>query len=176
MDEVHFLVSTLVLSSLMQCLFNSQISYAPKAGGIGPHVDNYDVFLLQVRTRPGGPGLADHCPPASTGGDLPDSCLRVSVAQGRGRRRWEIETRMVSPEEEKQRLLEGSPVRVFQDWQVGADTLGGGRKAWRCEPTRASPLIHARTGRVVLCRCVWLRQPDVSWDLEPGDMLYLPPR
>ena len=25
----------------------SMISYAPQAGGIGPHVDNYDVFLLQ---------------------------------------------------------------------------------------------------------------------------------
>lgn len=27
---------------------HSMISYAPTEGGIGPHVDNYDVFLLQV--------------------------------------------------------------------------------------------------------------------------------
>lgn len=26
------------------------VSYAPKGGSVGPHVDNYDVFLLQVRT------------------------------------------------------------------------------------------------------------------------------
>lgn len=25
------------------------VSYAPKGGSVGPHVDNYDVFLLQVR-------------------------------------------------------------------------------------------------------------------------------
>lgn len=24
------------------------VSYAPKGGSVGPHVDNYDVFLLQV--------------------------------------------------------------------------------------------------------------------------------
>lgn len=35
------------MSIHVRCV-HSQISYAPKAGGIGPHVDNYDVFLLQV--------------------------------------------------------------------------------------------------------------------------------
>lgn len=24
------------------------VSYAPEGGSVGPHVDNYDVFLLQV--------------------------------------------------------------------------------------------------------------------------------
>lgn len=31
------------------------VSYAPKGGSVGPHVDNYDVFLLQVPDRPNRP-------------------------------------------------------------------------------------------------------------------------
>lgn len=30
------------------------VSYAPKGGSVGPHVDNYDVFLLQVKAKPTG--------------------------------------------------------------------------------------------------------------------------
>lgn len=28
------------------------VSYAPEGGSVGPHVDNYDVFLLQVGPAP----------------------------------------------------------------------------------------------------------------------------
>lgn len=57
------------------------------------------------------------------------------VLQGRGRRRWSIENRLVGVEEEGRRLVENSPVRVFESLEE-----------------------------------------DCAWDLEPGDMLYLPPR
>ncbi len=77
------------------------VSYAPQAGGIGPHVDNYDVFLLQ----------------------------------GRGTRRWSIQNVLLSPQDEQAGLIENSPVRVLRDFQE-----------------------------------------DYGWVLEPGDMLYLPPR
>ena len=29
--------------------YHSMVSMAPEGGGVGPHVDNYDVFLVQVR-------------------------------------------------------------------------------------------------------------------------------
>lgn len=75
------------------------VSYAPPEGGVGAHVDNYDVFLLQ----------------------------------GMGRRRWRIGNAPVLPEGE--RLVDGLDVAVLADF------------AWTDE--------HV---------------------LEPGDMLYLPPR
>jgi hypothetical protein len=43
----HFTAQVCRVTVHVRCS-HSQISYAPKAGGIGPHVDNYDVFLLQV--------------------------------------------------------------------------------------------------------------------------------
>lgn len=69
-------------------------SYAVDGGGVGPHVDSYDVFLLQVR----------------------------------GRRRWSI-----APPAERPRVP-GQPVRLVAPFDA----------------------------------------TDV-WELEPGDMLYLPP-
>ena len=78
-----------------------QVSYAPTGGGIGPHVDNYDVFLVQ----------------------------------GRGLRRWSIENKKLSVEEEHSRLVRNSEVRTLDTFDA-----------------------------------------DFSWILEPGDMLYLPPR
>jgi len=71
------------------------ISYASDGGGVGPHQDSYDVFLLQVH----------------------------------GRRRWRI-GRVVDPS-----LLPGVPLKLLA----------------RFAPSR-------------------------EWVLEPGDMLYLPPR
>jgi 50S ribosomal protein L16 3-hydroxylase len=71
------------------------ISYATDGGGVGPHLDSYDVFLLQVH----------------------------------GRRRWRT-----GPVKDD-RFVNGLPVRILK---------------------------HFR--------------PTESWDLEPGDMLYLPPR
>ena len=71
------------------------ISYATDGGGVGPHLDSYDVFLLQVH----------------------------------GRRRWRI-----GPVTDD-RFLDDLPVRILQNFQ-----------------------------------------PNETWDLEPGDMLYLPPR
>lgn len=71
------------------------VSYAPAGGGVGPHFDSYDVFLIQ----------------------------------GLGRRRWEISG------QDDLTLVEGAPLRILSQFRV-----------------------------------------DQSWELEPGDMLYLPPR
>jgi 50S ribosomal protein L16 3-hydroxylase len=71
------------------------ISYASPGGGVGPHIDSYDVFLLQVQ----------------------------------GRRRWRV-----GPVDDPA-FVEGLPVRILE----------------RFEPTE-------------------------EWVLEPGDMLYVPPR
>lgn len=72
------------------------ISYASDGGGVGPHTDSYDVFLLQVN----------------------------------GRRRWRC-----GPVKHPAGLVPGMPVKILADFQ-----------------------------------------PTEEWVLEPGDMLYLPPR
>lgn len=72
-------------------------SYAAPGGSVGPHLDEYDVFLLQ----------------------------------GEGQRRWEIGTQALADD----CFIEGLELRIL-------------------------PEFH----------------PDESWVLEPGDMLYLPPR
>ncbi len=71
------------------------VSYAPPSGGVGPHFDSYDVFLIQ----------------------------------GLGRRRWEISG------QDDLTLVDGAPLRILKYFRV-----------------------------------------DQSWELEPGDMLYLPPK
>lgn len=71
------------------------LSWASDGGGVGPHLDSYDVFLIQVH----------------------------------GRRRWRI-----GPVHDTT-LVDGLPVRILANFQ-----------------------------------------PDTEWVLEPGDMLYLPPR
>lgn len=71
------------------------VSHACPGGGVGPHFDSYDVFLLQ----------------------------------GPGRRRWRISA------QQDMRLRPGLPLRILKDFR-----------------------------------------PEQSWVLEPGDMLYLPPR
>ncbi|AKJ28380.1 cupin domain-containing protein [Caldimonas brevitalea] len=71
------------------------ISYATDTGGVGPHFDSYDVFLLQVQ----------------------------------GRRRWRI-GRLADPA-----LLPGMPLKILENFVA-----------------------------------------EQEWVLEPGDMLYLPPR
>ncbi|MEW6313737.1 MAG: cupin domain-containing protein [Pseudomonadota bacterium] len=71
------------------------VSYAPPGGGVGPHFDSYDVFLLQ----------------------------------GMGRRRWQVGA------QRDMELVEDAPIRVLRRFQ-----------------------------------------PEQEWVLEPGDMLYLPPR
>ena len=73
------------------------VSYATDGGGVGPHVDRHDVFLLQAE----------------------------------GRRRWRIES---APRNEE-----------------------------RLRPDTALPLLADF-------------DPEREWTLEPGDMLYLPPR
>jgi 50S ribosomal protein L16 3-hydroxylase len=70
------------------------VSFATPGGGVGPHVDSYDVFLLQAS----------------------------------GRRRWSI-----GPAPRPQ-LVPGLPLRILQDWQ-----------------------------------------PTETFEVEPGDLLYLPP-
>ena len=71
------------------------VSYAADGGGVGPHVDSYDVFLLQVQ----------------------------------GRRRW----RIAPPGDAA--LVPDAPLKILARFE-----------------------------------------PDEEWVLEPGDMLYLPPR
>ena len=71
------------------------VSYATDGGGVGPHFDSYDVFLLQAH----------------------------------GRRRWRI------GRQRKLELQEGVPLKILADFQ-----------------------------------------PEEEYVLEPGDMLYLPPR
>jgi len=71
------------------------ISYATDGGGVGPHVDSYDVFLLQTL----------------------------------GRRRWRISAQSDVD------LVDGAPLRILADFRA-----------------------------------------EQEWILEPGDMLYLPPR
>lgn len=71
------------------------VSWASDGGGVGPHLDSYDVFLLQVQ----------------------------------GRRRWRIGR--VGDE----RLVDGAPLKILRRFE-----------------------------------------PEQEWLLEPGDLLYLPPR
>ena len=71
------------------------VSYATDGGGVGPHFDSYDVFLLQLH----------------------------------GRRRWRI------GRQKDLRLRDGLPVKILQDFR-----------------------------------------PEQTFDLDAGDMLYLPPR
>jgi 50S ribosomal protein L16 3-hydroxylase len=71
------------------------ISYASDGGGVGPHLDSYDVFLLQVH----------------------------------------------------------------------------GRRRWRCGPVRDRTLVPGMPVKLLANF-----EPTEEWVLEPGDMLYLPPR
>jgi 50S ribosomal protein L16 3-hydroxylase len=71
------------------------ISYASEGGGVGPHFDSYDVFLLQAH----------------------------------GQRRWQIAA------QKDLSLQEGAPLKILSNFQA-----------------------------------------EQTWVLEPGDMLYLPPR
>ncbi len=71
------------------------ISYASEGGGVGPHFDSYDVFLLQAH----------------------------------GQRRWQIGA------QKDLSLQEGAPLKILASFE-----------------------------------------PEQTWVLEPGDMLYLPPR
>lgn len=71
------------------------VSYAPDGGGVGPHFDSYDVFLLQ----------------------------------GYGQRLWRVS------KQTDMTLVEGAPLRILKHFDM-----------------------------------------DQEWLLEPGDMLYLPPR
>ncbi len=73
------------------------ISYAPDQGSVGPHIDEYDVFLIQAG----------------------------------GRREWMIESEI----RECPELIDGLDLAILKEFN-----------------------------------------PDQSWVLEPGDMLYLPPK
>lgn len=86
---------------------DAQISIAPTGGGIGPHVDGYDVFLIQTA----------------------------------GTREWRIQpNRLVSVQEEMERLIPDLSVRILEPKEEeGVDNF-------------------------------------VSIHMQPGDVLYLPPR
>jgi 50S ribosomal protein L16 3-hydroxylase len=82
---------------------DAQISLAKQGGGIGPHVDNYDVFLIQTS----------------------------------GNREWQVGLNKVSAWDELDSAVPEIPVRILQDWD---------------------------------------QRESVSLVLEPGDVLYIPPR
>ncbi len=71
------------------------VSFAPDGGGVGPHFDSYDVFLLQ----------------------------------GMGQRLWRVS------DQDDMQMIEGAPLRILQSFNT-----------------------------------------QQEWLLDPGDMLYLPPR
>ena len=83
---------------------DGQISLAEEMGGIGPHVDNYDVFLIQMS----------------------------------GRRRWQVGCDVISSKTEMDRSIPDLDVRILDDWGTNAEYE--------------------------------------EWILNPGDVLYLPPR
>jgi 50S ribosomal protein L16 3-hydroxylase len=84
---------------------DAQVSLANQGGGIGPHVDNYDVFLIQTL----------------------------------GKRQWHVGCHPLSAQSEHDMTIPGIPVRILSRWDE--------------------------------------QQEDViSFLLEPGDVLYLPPR
>lgn len=85
---------------------DAQISLAERGGGIGPHVDNYDVFLIQMS----------------------------------GTRTWQVGKKTINAKEERDRMVEGLDVRVLNDW----NSDGGNERE--------------------------------EWKVNPGDLLYLPPR
>jgi len=85
---------------------DGQVSIAERGGGIGPHVDNYDVFLIQMS----------------------------------GTRTWQVGRRKINDQEERDKMIEGLDVRVLNDW----NSEGGNEQE--------------------------------EWIVNPGDLLYLPPR
>lgn len=97
-------------------LDDAQISLSEKGGGIGPHVDDYDVVLIQAA----------------------------------GTRTWEVGRRLVDREEEFARLVDGLDVRILSGWGAGRAYADGDED----------------------------RTDDgaVTYELQPGDALYLPPR
>jgi 50S ribosomal protein L16 3-hydroxylase len=99
-DVNHFLAPARDLLSKFRFIPHTRlddlmVSYAPKGGGIGPHFDSYDVFLLQ----------------------------------GMGSRRWQISAQL------DDEFIADAPLRILKNFQ-----------------------------------------PEQEWVLNPGDMLYLPPK
>ena len=85
------------------------VSWASAGGGVGPHVDSYDVFLLQVQGR---------------------RRWRIGPLPAAARAGSRASARAAAPA-----LVAGAPLKLLRDFQ-----------------------------------------PTQEWLLEPGDMLYLPPR
>lgn len=88
-------------------LLYNKVSLSNKGGGIGPHTDDYDVFLIQMA----------------------------------GTRRWDLGKRTISNMEELDGLVDDLDVRILKFWN---DELTNGFVK--------------------------------GFQLEPGDMIYLPPR
>ena len=87
---------------------DGQISLSNTGGGIGPHVDDYDVFLIQMS----------------------------------GKRRWDVGKRIISTKEELEGLVQDLDVRILEFWN-DKDVKQN-----------------------------WVD----SFVLEPGDLIYLPPK
>jgi len=95
-DEVYHLVNH--FDFIPRWRFDDvMVSYAAKGGGVGPHFDNYDVFLLQ----------------------------------GGGRRRWHISTENCTLDN----CLSDVPLRIMKEFNA-----------------------------------------EIVWDVEPGDVVYVPPK
>jgi len=89
-DVNHFLVSAsdlLMKFSFIPCarLDDLMVSYAPAGGGIGPHYDSYDVFLLQGSGRRRWDIAADY-----DGTLIPDAPLKI-LQQFKAEQSWILE-------------------------------------------------------------------------------------
>lgn len=76
------------------------ISYSMPGGGIGAHVDNYDVFLIQGRS-------VNIFPPFVAVSNIFDS----------GQREWSIEHSFLSEREEKSREIPRAAVRLLRNFR-----------------------------------------------------------
>ncbi len=112
---------------------DGQISLAEEGGGIGPHVDNYDVFLIQMS----------------------------------GTRVWQVGKREIGAKEEQERTVDGLDVRILGDWRSGGVS---GR------------IVDGDGNGNGIGNGVGIGNGDGTdlemedWIVNPGDLLYLPPR
>ena len=115
-------------------------------GGIGMHVDNYHVFLVQMY----------------------------------GTKQWDVGHNMIGVKEERELLIDDLDVRVLNGWGVGTGTGdvgdigeddGNGRVSKTDEDRKKENLDIVNNNNSDMDESLFTRRI-----LEPGDVLYLPPR
>ncbi|KAL7556496.1 hypothetical protein ACA910_009059 [Epithemia clementina (nom. ined.)] len=109
---------------------DAQVSLAPTGGGIGPHVDNYDVFLIQTS----------------------------------GQRLWRIGSHKLSVAQELDWLVPDLSVRIL-DWRRNPSST---TTKTTIENGRNNPNDKDNNQKVTF--------GFTEWQLQEGDVLYLPPR